>query len=907
MELKDFLKAILPTTGSRYFIGTVDAASRFKQRPAATILDAQKLIESYKTSAHDIYIATGSYIFNGKRTAANVVSKKCFYLDLDCGEGKPFADKNVALFELLKWRKRHNLPKISVLVDSGNGIHAYWLLRSSVTADEWKPVAEALKDLCGRTGFQADEAVTADLTRILRVPTTENHKHGEVKECKILRSFNAYYELDELAKAFGIRPATHPGLPINTEGDLSGGMAGAGYAQQTYYFKDIVSECAMCNNILSTGGAEETETNWRNVLFLLTFCEDGEDYIHKVSDQHPGYSEAATDRKYTARLEGKGTLGPTKCTTFKGYHPELCGGCPHFSTTSSPLHLGVPPANTIPFPYKQDKQGIYIEIDGAKERIWGFNIKGMALTHDVEEGVVMHFNAKMGRSHGVDLPVHLLADKRQLATLMSKFGAPVTPTQSKGFEFLMERWHAEMTAARKVRTSISKLGWSADRAAFSTGTRVFRADKTEETVSKQGGFKQAYDVEGRIEPWRAAQDYVLNQPDRQDLHTVLATGYAAPLMVFTEQHCGIISIVSAESGLGKTTAMKIAQGIWADPIRAMHSMQDTENSVNSKLGFSNSLPAYWDEVRTYDGKQDFIKTLFQFSQGREKTRLSANSRLMSAGEWTTLITLSSNEHIAEFIEDSNTGSDAPRYRIFEIEALPHASADAEAAQAIFRATKGHYGHAGLVYGKWLAEHANYVKSVIDKVTSRYMQDMKATHQERFWVATCSCILAGAMIAKKLELADFDVKSLDKYLKKEFRAQRRHTSTLTATQVGAKSAESVLQEYILKVGDQTICTATAPKPKCGAPDIIRMPSRSPIVAQKCEEEGELRLEIGAFRAWLRQSGHAPGRVINGLEQKFPWIEKRRLKLTTSIGTQTTPVPALVLHLSAAGMLAEKEDA
>ena len=134
-------------------------------------------------------------------------------------------------------------------------------------------------------------------------------------------------------------------------------------------------------------------------------------------------------------------------------------------------------------------------------------------------------------------------------------------------------------------------------------------------------------------------------------------------MRFTEQHGGILSIVSSESGRGKTTAMKIAQGIWADPIRAMHTMQDTENSVNSKLGFSNTLPAYWDEVRTYEGKGDFVKTLFQFSQGREKTRLTSSSKLMSAGEWTTLITMSSNEHIAEYIEDSDTSTDASRYRL----------------------------------------------------------------------------------------------------------------------------------------------------------------------------------------------------------------------------------------------------
>ena len=69
-----------------------------------------------------------------------------------------------------------------MLINSGYGIHVYWVLTESISYAEWLPVAQGLKDMCIQHNLLADNGVTADAARVLRVPGTRNHKHDTQKE-----------------------------------------------------------------------------------------------------------------------------------------------------------------------------------------------------------------------------------------------------------------------------------------------------------------------------------------------------------------------------------------------------------------------------------------------------------------------------------------------------------------------------------------------------------------------------------------------------------------------------------------------------------------------------------------------------------------------------------------------------
>ena len=130
------------------------------------------------------------------------------YADLDCGDGKRLPNKTAALKKLSSLALLGLGP--SVLVDSGNGFHAYWPLREPVPADErrdWQRVMRALAD-----SLDADPSVT-DLPRILRVPGTINWKRVDEPRPVELVSIDArrftLLDFDDLLPALPQLAAPH--------------------------------------------------------------------------------------------------------------------------------------------------------------------------------------------------------------------------------------------------------------------------------------------------------------------------------------------------------------------------------------------------------------------------------------------------------------------------------------------------------------------------------------------------------------------------------------------------------------------------------------------------------------------------------------------------------------------------
>ena len=85
------------------------------------------LIESLVGQQYDAYFGCAKFEDDSGRTAKNAKWFKAFWLDLDCGEGKPYEDQAQALAALKSFCANTGLPK-PILVNSGRGIHAYWSL-----------------------------------------------------------------------------------------------------------------------------------------------------------------------------------------------------------------------------------------------------------------------------------------------------------------------------------------------------------------------------------------------------------------------------------------------------------------------------------------------------------------------------------------------------------------------------------------------------------------------------------------------------------------------------------------------------------------------------------------------------------------------------------------------------------
>ena len=90
------------------------------------------------------------------------------------------------------------LPGPSMVINSGHGIHCYWLL-DKPAGPEIEPVIKAI------VNKTAADGQAAELARVMRLPGTLNVKDAPVR-CEILEKNNKTYSLEDIAEILEVEP-----------------------------------------------------------------------------------------------------------------------------------------------------------------------------------------------------------------------------------------------------------------------------------------------------------------------------------------------------------------------------------------------------------------------------------------------------------------------------------------------------------------------------------------------------------------------------------------------------------------------------------------------------------------------------------------------------------------------------
>ena len=165
-----------------------------------THADIEREVQRLSMLPLNVFFATGSYAGANRK---DPIAKRAFHLDLD---GKDFGGTDNAVRELATFIKATGLPRPSIYVNSGRGIHVYWCLDRDLPVDQWKPVAAALKAKCAELGFKADPTSTSDVARILRCPGSLNRKGADPIPCNVIVDNGSTYALDTIAKQLQVAP-----------------------------------------------------------------------------------------------------------------------------------------------------------------------------------------------------------------------------------------------------------------------------------------------------------------------------------------------------------------------------------------------------------------------------------------------------------------------------------------------------------------------------------------------------------------------------------------------------------------------------------------------------------------------------------------------------------------------------
>lgn len=195
---------------SRYIVST-DASGEW----ADTALDAASL-SAYRFDARSNYYVTRNGFSGRRRLDARVRQLNSIFLDVDFHDGAT-ADRDALIADVLQRVESAvaggALPQPTMVVNSGRGVHLYYVLQRSVPyrvrgggnvnekgisyfSHVQGQLADVLDEvLSGIEGAKVDRAVF-DLARVSRIPDTYNTKAG--RYARLVSVGETYYHLPEL-------------------------------------------------------------------------------------------------------------------------------------------------------------------------------------------------------------------------------------------------------------------------------------------------------------------------------------------------------------------------------------------------------------------------------------------------------------------------------------------------------------------------------------------------------------------------------------------------------------------------------------------------------------------------------------------------------------------------------------
>ena len=758
------LTRILPCEGHYCLVGLKTGVSP-RQSFHDTLEELQTGAEKLLAGSFNVYYGCATFENKSSRTQENAKWFKSFWLDLDCGEGKPFANQGEALLALKKFCNDKGLP-MPTLINSGRGIHVYWTLTEAISKEQWKPVAEKIKLLCRETEFEADPAVTADCARILRVPETLNYKGEEPQQVKVLRE-GKDTEYTTLLSILNVSPgpASNISFPPEAQRLLD---------DRQNKFANLLDKikrqkgCAQIENILEN--QEGIDYNlWRAGLSIPANCIDGKAYIHKMSEKHPDYTPEETQKKIEDLIDK-----PYRCSTFEEYAPNLCDGCKHRGSINSPIALcheikkAEPEKDVLPelpFPYFVSKEGsIYKTTDDDEKpdvMVYAHNLRVTKRLKDKERGELVFVRLKLPKDNAEEfmIPLSTVTSKEELRKFLSAKGVVVMP---KAFDQIMMYLIAcinNQQYSNEAEIMRRQFGWTDDNGAFVLGDKEISAKAVRYSPPSEVTERLCEYLKpvGSLDVWKEVVS-VYDMPKFEPHAFGFFTAFGAPIIKHLGYNGAMINLINSSSGTGKSTVLKMCNSVYGHPDKLLAQETDTFAHKMNRLGIMNNLPYTIDEI-TNMPPEKVSTLLYGVSQGIGPGRMQSQNNIERRNDtsWALIALASSNASMAEKLSLMKQFADGEIMRLLEDRIEQTNNLSKPQANKLFEGKLlSNYGVAGESYIQYLTQNLPKVIDIAKRCQERLDREVGLDAKERFWSAVIACNITGAYVAKALNLIDLDV-------------------------------------------------------------------------------------------------------------------------------------------------------
>lgn len=725
----------------------------------------------------DLYFTPAAFNASGRK-AENALAVGSFWLDIDCGKDKPYATQEDAITALKAWLTRHEFPYPSYILNSGHGIHVYWVLEHGITPEQWKPIATRLKAFIAATGLHADPSRTADIASLMRLPGSLNCKDPEdplevyaIEESGHKVSIERF---DASIKATGPVGVRSVPAPVETE-------FGSFDEPRENRKSDAVKAtegCAQLRFVRDTTavGGKVDEPIWRAALSVWYRCEGGADIIHAWSKGDPRYDRDQTQRK------ADGTQGPMSCQSFRDHAPDRCVGCQYADKPErfSPILIGedapapriplaaqaeascVTALPTDPWPFTRVADftlgmgGVQMVTDeGIKVIIcrWPLWVSANLDSTD-EEGnhAHVHYIRSDGRPFDFLLPLECMGSERDFKKVFSSrsFDGEVF-----GWDSLMRyisQYTSELIRQKKSRAVYSHLGWQKDESFVLGGRRVSPQGQIEDTsVSRKiNANLAAMTKKGTLAGWQDAVS-ALGTPGYEPHAFALFSGFGSAILGLAGTQGAVLSL-AGKTAAGKTLSVSAALSIYGAPSELTQSAAAgaTKNAIEQRLSMLHSIPYLLDETTGMNPK-DVGNLLYMMANGHAKNTLTRTRNERSSAPWNLIPMVTSNVPLTDIAEHYMFEAQSRRFMEF----IVYEQMSKQVSEKLV-GIHANYGHAADVYLPYLVTHRD---EVVEKFWAR-VKDVEEKsgieRSDRFTIWVCAAAWTGGEIAWDLGLIDIPV-------------------------------------------------------------------------------------------------------------------------------------------------------
>lgn len=630
--------------------------------------------------------------------------------------------------------------------------------------------------------------------------------------------FGAFNGLIDLAlSTLDIKPVIKiPGTPTKKE---MSAVTKALISNTVSSFKKIMQRSAAgtgCEQLMHgyTDQATLEEPFWRGTLSVAQCCTDAGTAIHMLSNQHPDYDPSATEAK------AEQTKGPYTCATFDAMRPSVCTKCPHWKKITSPIQLGstvlaatapvtisiapqpmasmviapsvpndvidIPTVDiakidqslaafyknkdliTIPVPPKPwlrgEKGGILKQVkaeDGEMETVmvYQYDFYAYATLEDPDEGSVLACRLHTPND-GVrifNIPFKAIASRDKLRDIICSKGVAVMDKKITELGHYLTDLATEIQNMKKAENARTQMGWQSD-GTFVVGSREYSKNGIRNCPPSNSttNYQNMFRMEGNMENWRKVLD-LYKAPGFEIHQFVFFLALSSPLLKAMDQPGMLTTLISDESGVGKTTLGMVCNSVWGHPREMLSMPHDTINATVNRMGVFNSIALFLDEF-TNKTPEECSDLVYMSTMGRGKARLqgSANVERVNNTTWNLNSFATANAALRDKLGSLKASAEGENMRLFEFDMRGTPVLPKVVADEIFPLIQSNYGLAGHFLASWLVENADKLKPMVDQVQRKMDIKFKFTTKERNWSLGVACAYTIAYVAKELGIHDLPI-------------------------------------------------------------------------------------------------------------------------------------------------------